>query len=172
MDVESLRFAQVVRVALIMATAPVACWQALREPPMIGDAIASVLGKVIDRAWPDPAQKAQAAIALAELQRAGEFKAIDAELEAMRQQTAVNQVEAAHVDRFVSGWRPAIGWICGAALAWHYVGRPVASWALLMSGGDTPIPEVELGDLLVILVGMLGLSGMRSYDKAKGTALH
>lgn len=137
---------------------------------MIGDAIAQVIGKVLDRAWPDPAQKAQAAIALEELRQAGEFKAIDAELEAMRQQTAVNQVEAANPDRFVSGWRPAVGWVCASALAWHYIGRPVASWALLMSGGDQPIPQVELGDLFVILCGLLGLGGLRTVEKLNGAA--
>jgi len=137
---------------------------------VIGDAIAQVIGKVLDRAWPDPAQKAQAAIALEELRQAGEFKAIDAELEAMRQQTAVNQVEAANPDRFVSGWRPAVGWVCASALAWHYIGRPVASWVLLMSGGDQPIPQVELGDLFVILCGLLGLGGLRTVEKLNKAA--
>lgn len=135
---------------------------------MIGDAIAQVIGKVLDRAWPDPAQKAQAAIALEELRQAGEFKALDAELQAMQMQADTNKVEAANPDRFVSGWRPAVGWVCASALAWHYIGRPVASWALIMAGGDTPIPEVELGDLLVILLGMLGLGGLRTAEKFKG----
>lgn len=180
MDTDSLRFAQVVRVALIMTTAPLSCWSALRDPDAVesgaviglGETIAALIGKVIDRTWPDPAAKAMAALEIQKLVQAGEFKAIDAELERARQQTAVNQVEAANPDRFVSGWRPAVGWVCASALAWHYIGRPVATWVLLISGGTTPIPAVELGDLLVILVGMLGLSGMRSYDKAKGTALH
>jgi hypothetical protein len=135
---------------------------------VIGDAIAQVIGKVLDRAWPDPAQKAQAAIALEELRQAGEFKALDAELQAMQMQADTNKVEAANPDRFVSGWRPAVGWVCASALAWHYIGRPVASWALIMAGGDTPIPEVELGDLLVILLGMLGLGGLRTAEKFKG----
>lgn len=135
---------------------------------MIGDAIAQVIGKVLDRAWPDPAQKAQAAIALEELRQAGEFKALDAELQAMQMQADVNKVEAAHADRFVSGWRPAVGWVCASALAWHYIGRPVASWVLLMSGGDQPIPQVELGDLFVILCGLLGLGGLRTVEKLNG----
>ena len=172
MDVESLRFAQVVRVALVMVTAPVSCWQAAREVPVIGDAIAGVLGKVLDRAWPDPVEKAKMAIAIEEMRQNGDFRALDAELERSRQQVEVNKVEAASPDRFVSGWRPAIGWVCACALGWHYIGRPIASWTLLMTGADQPIPAVELGDLWVVMLGMLGLSGMRSYDKAKGTALH
>jgi hypothetical protein len=137
---------------------------------MIGDAIAGVLGKVIDRAWPDPASKAQALLEVERLKQAGEFKLIDADLEAMRMQAAVNQVEAASRDPFTSGWRPFIGWVCGAALAWHYIGRPVATWAVLMSGGTHPIPEVAMGDLLVILVGMLGLGGLRTTEKLKGVS--
>ena len=109
---------------------------------MVGDLIAGVIGKVLDRAWPDPAQKAQAAIALEELRQAGEFKAIDAELERSRQQTEVNRVEAASADPFTSRWRPFVGWVCGTALAWHYIGRPLADWVLLLTGGTTPIPEV------------------------------
>jgi hypothetical protein len=85
-------------------------------------------------------------------------------------QTDVNKVEAASSDPFTSRWRPFIGWVCGSALAWHYIGRPVASWFLLMTGAEAPIPEVELGDLLVILLGMLGLGGLRTAEKLRGVA--
>jgi len=55
-------------------------------------------------------------------------------------------------------------------LAWHYIGRPLAGWVLLLAGNSTPIPAVDLGDLIVILLGLLGLGGLRSYDKRFGTA--
>ena len=135
---------------------------------MIGDLIAGLLGKVIDRAWPDPAQKAQIALELEKLRQAGEFKAIDAEIAAMQMQTDVNRVEAASADPFTSRWRPFIGWICGSALAWHYIGSPLLGWALLMSGETTPMPTVDLGDLIVILLGMLGRGGLRTAEKFKG----
>ena len=137
---------------------------------MIGDAIAGVIGQIITRVWPDESQKAAALLELEKRKQAGEFKAIDAELQAMQMQADVNKVEAAHADRFVSGWRPAVGWVCASALAWHYIGRPVASWVLLMSGGDQPIPEVELGDLFVILCGLLGLGGLRTVEKLNKAA--
>ena len=137
---------------------------------MIGDAIATVLNNVLVRVFPDPAQKEAAARALLELQQAGEFKAIDAELQAMQMQAAVNQAEAGNTDKFVSGWRPFVGWVCGSALAWHYIGRPVLSWVLLLSGVSEPIPEIEVGDLLVVLLGMLGLGGLRTAEKFKGVA--
>lgn len=132
---------------------------------MIGDAIAGVIGKVIDRAWPDPQQRAQAAIALEELRQAGEFKALDAELDAMRMQASTNQVEAAHDSVFVAGWRPAIGWVCASALFWHFVGRPIASAAF-----GAVIPEIDLGDLITITGGMLGLATLRGMDKWRGVA--
>jgi len=136
---------------------------------MIGDLIAGVVGKIIDRAWPDPAQKAQIALELEQMRQAGEFKLIDDELERSRQQTDVNKVEAASPDRFVAGWRPFIGWTCGAALGWHYIGRPLGDWVVLLTGNTAQIPAVELGDLVIILLGMLGLGGMRSTEKIMGT---
>jgi hypothetical protein len=137
---------------------------------MIADAIATLVSKVIDRAWPDPAQKAEALLAIEKLKREDEWKRLDADLEQARMQTEVNKVEAASSDPFTSRWRPFIGWVCGSALAWHYIGRPFASWLLLMTGADTPIPEVELGDLLVLLCGLLGLGGLRTAEKLKGVA--
>ena len=136
---------------------------------MIGDLIAGVVGKVIDRAWPDPTMKAQMALELEKMKQAGDFKAIDAELERSRQQTDVNKVEAASADPFTSRWRPFIGWVCGFALAWHYIGRPLGDWAVLLTGNTAQIPAVELGDLVIILLGMLGLGGMRSTEKIMGT---
>jgi len=135
---------------------------------VIGDAIAAIIGKVIDRAWPDPTAKAQAAQALAELQQAGEFKAIEAELQAMQMQADINKVEAASPDRFVAGWRPFIGWVCGAAFAWHFIGAPVAVWVANLTGNTATMPSVELGDLFTLLLGLLGLGSMRTVEKLKG----
>jgi len=137
---------------------------------MIADAIAGVVGKIIDRAWPDPAQKAAALLELEKMKQAGEFKQLDTDIQAMQMQADVNKVEAASTDPFTSRWRPFVGWVCGCALAWHYIGRPLAGWALLLAGNETPIPAVDLGDLIVILLGLLGLGGLRSYDKLHGTS--
>jgi len=136
---------------------------------MIADAIAGVVGKIIDRAWPDPAQKAAALLELEKMKQAGEFKQLDTDIQAMQMQADVNKVEAASTDPFTSRWRPFVGWVCGCALAWHYIGRPLAGWVLLLAGNSTPIPAVDLGDLIVILLGLLGLGGLRSYDKRFGT---
>jgi hypothetical protein len=173
MNGEQLPFPQAVRVALLMFTAPLSCWAALQDPDNpsevrvigLGETIAALIGKVIDRTWPDPAAKAMATMELQKLVQAGEFKALDAELQAMQMQADVNKVEAGSADPFTSRWRPFIGWVCGTALAWHYIGRPLADWVVLLTGATTTIPAVELGDLIVILLGMLGLGSMRTVEK-------
>lgn len=134
---------------------------------MIGDAIASVLGKVIDRAWPDPAQRAAAAQALSELQQAGEFKRIDADLEQMRLQTAINQAEATSADPFSSRWRPFIGWICGMAFGWNFIGLPISRLICDVLGQPISIAPADMSEMMPILLGLLGLSGLRTYEKLK-----
>lgn len=137
---------------------------------MLGDLIAGLVGKVLDRAWPDPAQKAAAAQAIAELQQAGEFKRIDAELAAMKMQADINDTEAASSDPFVSRWRPFIGWVCGAGFAWNFIGLPVARLACDIAGHPVAISPADMSEMMPILLGMLGLGGMRTYEKLAGKA--
>ena len=138
---------------------------------MVGDLIAGVVGKIIDRAWPDPAQKAQAAIALEELRQAGEFKAIDAELERSRQQTEVNKVEAASSDPFTSRARPFIMWTCGVAMGYAAVIDPLARFVAKVAFGYAgAFPEVDTAITMQVLLGLLGLGGLRSVEKIKGVA--
>ena len=84
-------------------------------------------------------------------------------------QTEVNRAEAQHRNIWVAGWRPFIGWVCGAALAWHFVLAPVvlfvASWLDVFL---PPLPAFDMDSLMTVLLGMLGLGGLRSYEKAKG----
>ena len=114
-------------------------------------------GKVIDRLWPDPAQAAAAKLELLKLQQSGELA-----------QIAVNQAEAQHASVFVSGWRPAIGWICGAACAWNWIALPALKAALLMWGKPIALAPADLTEMLPILMGMLGLSGLRTIERLNG----
>jgi Protein of unknown function (DUF3154). len=85
-------------------------------------------------------------------------------------QAAVNQQEAAHRSVFVAGWRPFIGWTCGVSLAWHFVLAPMLMWVDAWVGlGFTPV-TFDMDSLTTILMGMLGLGGLRTYEKAKGIA--
>lgn len=116
-------------------------------------------GKVIDRLWPDPAQAAAAKLELIKLQQSGELA-----------QIAVNQAEATNPSVFVAGWRPAIGWICGAACAWNWIGLPVVKTGLLVAGYKLDLAPADLAEMLPILMGMLGLGGLRTIEKLNGTA--
>jgi len=83
------------------------------------------IGKeIFDRVIPDPQKKLEANLALAKLAQEGEFKEIDSQLAQMKAQTDINLEEAKNSNLFVSGWRPAIGWICAAALAYQYLFPP------------------------------------------------
>ena len=137
---------------------------------MIGDAIASVIGKVIDRAWPDPTSRAQAAQALAELQQAGEFKKIEQDLQMAQMQADVNKVEAGSADPFTSRWRPCVGYVCAAGLAYASILEPFARVLAPILGHDGPLPAVDTTLTMQLLFGLLGLGGFRTYEKAKGAA--
>ncbi len=85
-------------------------------------------------------------------------------------QIEINKVEAASRSVFVAGWRPFIGWSCGAAMVYSYVAQPILAFALAQSGHLVDLPRVELGEMMPVLLGMLGLGGMRSFEKLKGVS--
>lgn len=132
---------------------------------MIGDLIAGLLGKVLDRAWPDPAAKAAAAQAIAELQQAGEFKRLDVELAQLQMQADINKAEAASGDPFASRWRPFIGWVCGVGFAWNFIGLPVARLLCDIAGQPIAITPADMTEMMPVLLGLLGLGGLRTYEK-------
>jgi hypothetical protein len=85
-------------------------------------------------------------------------------------QARINEIEASSTDKFTSRWRPAIGWICGAAYAWEFVIQPLLSFALAASGVSveySTLPKLNVSELSMVLMGMLGLGAMRSWDKFK-----
>ena len=89
--------------------------------------------------------------------------------EAAMQQILVNREEAKHKSIFVAGWRPFIGWTCGIALAYHFVLAPLIIFGAGWAGADIPdLPVFDMDSLMTVLLGMLGLGGMRSFEKAKG----
>ena len=85
-------------------------------------------------------------------------------------QLDINKTEAASRSVFVAGWRPFIGWTCGAAMAYSYVLQPVLTFGLAQANYLVALPSVELGEMMPVLMGMLGLGGLRSYEKVKGVA--
>lgn len=86
-------------------------------------------------------------------------------------QLEINKAEAQHASIFVAGWRPGIGWICGIALGWNFIIQPIATWAAYLNGVDLAgVPQLDTGELTTILLGMLGLGGLRTYEKRLGVA--
>ena len=86
-------------------------------------------------------------------------------------QGEINKIEAAHKNVFVAGWRPFIGWVCGLALFYNFVLRDLMVWALMLSAHETPPPPVLHIDVLTtILYALLGLGGMRTFEKWQGRA--
>lgn len=81
-------------------------------------------------------------------------------------QTKINEVEAQHRSMFVAGWRPFIGWICGIAFGYHFIAFPIIRTIY----PDVQFPELDSEPLFTVLMGMLGLGGLRTFEKLKGKA--
>lgn len=118
--------------------------------------VANAASKVIGAIFPDKTEieKAQMATALALLQG----------------QMDTNKIEAASPNLFVSGWRPFIGWICGLACAWNWIGLPIAVAVLGFFGQKADLHPASLTEMMPVLIGMLGLGGYRTYEKVQGVA--
>ncbi len=86
-------------------------------------------------------------------------------------QIEVNKAEAASGSVWKGGWRPFVGWVCGTAFAYHFVIQPLAIFIVAAYGMEIPaLPEFDMGQLMTVLMGMLGLGGLRSFEKSKGVA--
>ena len=102
--------------------------------------------------------------------REAEEKLLSALLAADSGQIQVNQAEAAHRSLFVAGWRPWIGWICGMGLFWAFVVQPIVLWLNGVMGWQVVMPPIQTDYLLELVMAMLGLSGLRSFEKMKRVA--
>jgi len=85
-------------------------------------------------------------------------------------QLEVNKAEAAHKNTFVAGWRPFVGWVCGVALAYHFILAPLLQFGFALAGLDQELPEFDFSQLSTVLMGMLGLGGLRTFEKMKGVS--
>jgi hypothetical protein len=90
--------------------------------------------------------------------------------ELAKYQLEVNKTEAAHKSMFVAGWRPSVGWVCCLGLASNYIVIPMANFVLVISGSSVTVPSLDLSGMMPVLMGMLGLGAMRSYEKVNNVA--
>ena len=118
--------------------------------------------KLLDKVIEDKDQKAKLAHELATM-------ADKLAHEQQLAQMAINKEEASSGSLFKGGWRPCIGWICGIAFGYHFVLQPVIVFVVVLIGMDIPeLPSFDMGTLLTVLGGMLGIGGLRTYEKQKG----
>ena len=85
-------------------------------------------------------------------------------------QLDINKEEAKNPSVFVSGWRPFIGWVCGSACAWNWIGLPLAVFLAKLFGYAVDLQPASLTEMMPILLGMLGLGGLRTVEKIQGVA--
>lgn len=134
-------------------------------------ALIPVIGTVIDKIFPDADQAEKAKYELFKLQQEGELKALDADLQLALGQIKINEIEAGHADGFRANWRPATGWICVFGLGYQFLLQPLLPWIVTVAGGSVPpLPAIDNETLMVLLTGMLGLGGLRTFERIKGKA--
>ena len=106
--------------------------------------------------WPDKSQQEREQLAAA--------------VSLVQGQLAINQTEAASPSLFVAGWRPYIGWACGIACTWNWLGLPIAAFVMAAAGHPINLDTADLSEMWPVLMGMLGIGGLRTIEKVKGVA--
>jgi hypothetical protein len=128
---------------------------------LLGNLIQPV-SQILDKAIPDQDLKRKLSHEIATMSEKHAQQLALAQIE-------VNAAEAASGSLFKGGWRPCIGWICGVAFGYHFVLQPVIIFVVALIGMEIPdLPEFDMGTLLTVLGGMLGIGGLRTYEKQKG----
>lgn len=93
---------------------------------------------------------------------------MELEFTAQKAQTDINLQEAKHPNVFVSGWRPFIGWVCGFSFAYKFIGHPVLIWANQVWEWGIEAPVLDTSGLMTLAMSLLGIGGMRTFEKMKG----
>lgn len=135
-----------------------------------------LIGKVIDLVLPDPNKAAEMKLKAAEMAQKGELAQLDADVRLAIGQLEINKAEAASASVFKGGWRPAVGWVCAISFGYSYVVLPFLMFLVFTFGSPEVIaqlanlPRLEMGEMMPVLFGMLGLGAMRTREKEKGVA--
>ena len=117
-------------------------------------AVAGLAETVINKLFPDKSEQERQQLAMA--------------MTVIQGQLDTNKAEAGSPNMFVAGWRPFVGWICGTGFGVQFVIGPLCEWGASMAGHPVKFPQMDLGTMMPLLLGMLGLGGMRSFEKVQG----
>ncbi len=135
--------------------------------PVVGP----IVDKLVDRI-PNPNERQKA-------KEEFEKQLLDAVNQASIAQTKINEIEASHKSVFVAGWRPFIGWVCGIGILWAFIVQPISIWAIQVWGdkaiwmneqGEYILPIINSDGLFQLVLAMLGMGGLRTFEKIKGVA--
>ena len=123
--------------------------------------VSNLFSTIVERVWPDATESEKAKLAILSQELSQEFKLLEGQLE-------INKIEAVHDNIFVAGWRPFIGWVCGITLLYAALLEPILRFVaqvFMNYNGEFPIIDTDI--TLQVLLGLLGLSGLRSFEKYK-----
>jgi hypothetical protein len=131
--------------------------------------------KLIEHFFPDPTKAAEARMELIKLQESGELQRMAMENDLLKGQLDINKTEAATGSLFIGGWRPAIGWTCAISLFCYYVPYVLVAtvlwaWRVIETGQLVARPDLGIADLIGLVMAMLGIAGMRTYEKKHSVA--
>lgn len=126
--------------------------------PVIISAILGIVSSVIGNI--SKSQQDKIAVLLAQNQQITDL---------LKAQAEINKIEAANPSLFVAGWRPFVGWICALSFSWTFFIQPILTFVLVSFGQPAPVvPELDMNLMMYLLTGMLGIAGLRTYEKTKG----
>lgn len=143
--------------------------------PIIASLI-PILGSVLDKVIPNAAEREKAKLEIQLKLAENETELVKLFAANDQGQIEINKEEAKSNSLFVSGWRPFVGWTCAVGTAWAFVVKPVADWAIALASRFYPqligftTPVLNTGELMSLLLGLLGMGAMRTYEKFKGVA--
>jgi len=125
--------------------------------------LVGTISPLLDKFIPDADQRNKLAHEIATMTQRQAHEIAQAQIE-------VNKTEASHKSLFVSGWRPAVGWVCVTGMGFNFVAVPLGNFMLALGHSDVTLVALDLSQMMPVLMGMLGLGAMRSFEKAKGVA--
>ena len=132
--------------------------------PFLIPLLSPILDKVLSFI-PDPTLKAKAALEAQQALQEAESKAMALIAQQNQAQANINVEEAKSTNLFIAGWRPSVGWTCSAAFAWAYVIQPVLTFILAAVHHPIILPTLDFSTMSTVLMGMLGIAGLRTYEK-------